>query len=815
MEKIVILELEGDFYTSGFRAILEIRSENDVQILKTKGYLPSAPGVADRLQKHWEESYRNLGLPGRIKAQKIIRKGLQNRQIVDCQKSAKALCNDFQKWLNAESFQSVDRRLRETLSRDEQIRFLIRTDDPHLPKLPWHEWDFFDRYPNAGIAMSAFESESRYFRQDTATATRLQPTEKNTVNLLAILGNSQGINLETDRRSLENLPDADVEFLVEPDRAQLNDRLWDRPWDILFFAGHSQTEGETGRIYINQTESLTVTELKYGLRKAIERGLQLAIFNSCDGLGLVHQLQNLHLPQTIVMGEPVPDRVAEVFLKYFLSAFSSGESLYLAQRQARERLQGLEDRFPCASWLPILYQNPNIAPPNWRSLQGYPVREESVTEVPHPSTSPSTPTPFFTQPNLGIRSLFLLSLAVMAMVMGFRFSGLLQPWELSAYDRTLRQRPPEAIDSRILVVEVTENDVNDLGGYPLSDETLVRTIDALQTHQPAAIGIDMHRYQPRGEGRQDLIARFGQHSNLFSVCAFGRGDRDYEPPPEFSPQQRIAQMGFSNFPVDFNHATEPPSGQNAIAEITSPVEECTIRRQLFSYDPNLASTPSSCQTPYSLSFQLAYRFLEQANVQPLQVTETDRWQLGSRVFHPLPARFGGYQNLNGMSYQVMLNYRAALPGQRVSLQQVLQGTVNPDWVKNRIVLIGYTAPVSRDRFETPQGKMPGVWIHAHTISYILSAVINDRPSIWVLPQWGHLQWGDGLWIWMWSLLAGGVAWMGRSRSPMILAGAISMLSWLLFQACAIALHLGGWLPLVPAVVAILVTAVAVVVLGRR
>ena len=57
------------------------------------------------------------------------------------------------------------------------------------------------------------------------------------------------------------------------------------------------------------------------------------------------------------MREPVPDVVAQEFLKHFLSEFSSGQSLYAAMRLARERLQGLEREYPCATWLPIICQN--------------------------------------------------------------------------------------------------------------------------------------------------------------------------------------------------------------------------------------------------------------------------------------------------------------------------------------------------------------------------------------------------------------------------------------------------------------------------
>ncbi|MHC5833905.1 MAG: CHAT domain-containing protein, partial [Nostoc sp.] len=88
--------------------------------------------------------------------------------------------------------------------------------------------------------------------------------------------------------------------------------------------------------------------------KAVSKGLQLAIFNSCDGLGLASQLGDLHIPQIIVMREPVQDLVAQEFLKNFLQKFSSGESLYLAVRESREKLHGIEDKYPCAVCLPII-----------------------------------------------------------------------------------------------------------------------------------------------------------------------------------------------------------------------------------------------------------------------------------------------------------------------------------------------------------------------------------------------------------------------------------------------------------------------------
>ena len=101
----------------------------------------------------------------------------------------------------------------------------------------------------------------------------------------------------------------------------------------------------------------------------MQRGLKLAIFNSCDGLGLVPDLEKLHIPQLIIMREPVPDVVAQEFLKHFLKEFSSGKSLYASVQEARKRLILLEDKYPCASWLPVICHNPTTKSVTWQELQ--------------------------------------------------------------------------------------------------------------------------------------------------------------------------------------------------------------------------------------------------------------------------------------------------------------------------------------------------------------------------------------------------------------------------------------------------------------
>jgi hypothetical protein len=108
-------------------------------------------------------------------------------------------------------------------------------------------------------------------------------------NVLSNLASAIKPAIDADRQFLEKLPGAETEFLAEPKPDEVNEKLWDeRGWDILFLSGHSSSKphATTGCIYLNSTDSLTVPNLKYALIRAIELGLQLAIFNSCDGLGI-------------------------------------------------------------------------------------------------------------------------------------------------------------------------------------------------------------------------------------------------------------------------------------------------------------------------------------------------------------------------------------------------------------------------------------------------------------------------------------------------------------------------------------------------
>ncbi|HLP90827.1 MAG TPA: CHASE2 domain-containing protein [Nostocaceae cyanobacterium] len=756
MGKLVVLKFGEGSFDQGFSVTLQISEERQLPSIEITGKLPPAPELL-QAYNHWQSSYRSLGSLYRLYAKSTQRTNVS--KTADCNDAADLLKKSINSWLQAEEFRRVREKWLEGLLPTEEIRVIVQTENGHLQRLPWHLWDLLERFPKAEIALSPINYEINH----------KQRTPNLLVNVLAIVGNSQGIDTQADQVLLKQYSDADVQMVLEPQRQELTDHLWGKNWDILFFAGHSCThDNETGRIYLNSTDSLTIKELKYALRKAVDSGLQLAIFNSCDGLGLARELADLQIPQIIVMREPVPDEVAQEFLKYFLQFFASGESLYQSVRQARQRLQGLEHKFPCATWLPVICQNPVQIPLTWQELK---------------SPAPKSEVPL-ASPVSYLKVAMWSSLAITILVCCVRLLGLLQGGELRAFDQMMRSRPDEGTDRRLLVVTVDEADLvhqrnkgEILKGTSISDKSLNLLLAKLEQYKPIAIGLDIYRDFPTES--PELKTRFQNTSNLFGVC---KGSYSAKNIKGIEPSKDIPanNLGFSDFVSD---------------------ADGVVRRHLL-FMTQEAGSP--CSAVYGLSTQLAFRYLYATKGIKPNYTSQEYLQLGEKIFPRLSSRMGGYQVDD--KGQIMLNYRATEQiAEQVSLTQFLSTPVNPSYnLENRIVLIGVISKGDlADYWATPYGnipseEMPGVLVHAHKVSQILSAVIDGRP---LLRVWN--PWIEVLWIWGWSVVGGVIVWRSRSLPQAALAVGVSSFS--LYIICLGLLVGGIWAPFVPSALSLVAT----------
>jgi CHASE2 domain-containing sensor protein len=778
MSKLVVLSLGNGDLESGFPAVTaQLWEAGMPSPMKFTGSLPAAPKLPQlygRWQLLYENLYRLWGWHPRSKIDEEIEideEDVTNVSAVEFNDLCHKLQDNVNAWLNSELFRNIDQQLRTQLETSAEIQFIIETNDNQLRRLPWHLWNFFEHYPKAEVALSASE-----YQRPNKSVTKT-PSAK--VRILAIMGNGKGIDIRKDRAILAQLSDkAETKFLVEPQPEKLNDQLWEQGWDILFFAGHSYSK-EKGILQLNQKDAITLDKLRNALKKAISRGLKLAIFNSCDGLGLAQQLADLHIPQVIVMREPVPDVVAQEFLRDFLWAFSGGQSLYASVREARERLQKLEGKYPCATWLPVICQNPAFVPTTWQEWCDRKKRDRQIL----PSRS-------------RLQTVLVVSVVVTALVMGVRQLGMLQRWELQAFDQLMGLRPDEGPDPRLLVVTVTEKDVQNQNpqerrGSSLSDRALVKLLEKLQSYQPRVIGLDIYHDFPVDPNHAELETHLHQNQRLIAVCKVSDPNKPgISPPPGFPADQ----LGFTDVVTD---------------------NDGILRRHLFYLTP-VAADP--CQTPYSFNLQLALAYLAEQGIL-LDFTDQGYLHLGTTIFKPLEKSTGGYQQLDETGHQVLLNYRSSHSvAQQVTLTDILNDSINPNIVKDRIVLIGTTAESFKDYFSTPYStgqwsqEMPGVVIHAHMVSQILSAVLDRRPLLWWWPSWG-----ETLWIWGWSVVGGVMVWHLRSRSrvrlaqsPLYLGMASGAALVTLYGLCFVLLLKGGWVPLVPSALALAVTGGGVV-----
>ena len=737
------------------------------------GSLPPAPKLS-KLHSQWQRGYQAFYQNKALRIGLLETEGMRY-SAANFEQICQQVPRQLNLWLSSDGFAPVERALRTELQKEEQIQIIITAANQQLQRLPWQLWKLIDDYPQGEISFNSLNWQE------------IKQSQKNReqVRILTVLGNSAGINLQQDLAALKALPETELTVLTEPPLALLNEHLWQpEGWDILLFSGHSHSDIRAGYIYLNATENITIAQLKHSLSKAISQGLQIAIFNSCEGIGLAVELADLSIPYTVVMVEPVPDQIAQVFLKYFVTAFAAGKTFTLAVKEARQKLTGWETKYACASWLPAIWQNPATDCLTWNNLQPNVKSPQSIKRF---------------KPTL------LTSLTIAGLVMICRSFAWLEPLELRAYDRLMRQRPAETIDPRILVVEITEEDTN-RDRYPISDKALVEAINLLEQHQPAAIGLDIHRSYPVGTGYQDLIQRLENNSHLFPVCAYGNTNDSYNPPQGLSQRKLRQEMGFSDLLIDDHSGNDHFNFSSQKLEFNL---NPRVRRQLLSYDPAFASTSLKCLTPYSLSFQLGFEYIQQQGIRPLKVNSDQQWQFGDVILQQMSSRFGGYQQLDGESSQILINYRQGKPGKKITLGQLRSGNIEPEWIRGRIIILGYTTTVAQDYFDTPAGVMPGVWIHAHMTSQIISAVEDQRSLIWPLPQWG-----DWLWVLGWSMIMGLIL-AALAKKPVfasLLAGIILIV--VLDRLCLFLLFKGVWLPYIPTILSLLIITLTIIIIRQ-
>ncbi|WP_242037858.1 EAL domain-containing protein [Tolypothrix sp. FACHB-123] len=369
------------------------------------------------------------------------------------------------------------------------------------------------------------------------------------------------------------------------------------------------------------------------------------------------------------------------------------------------------------------------------------------------------------------QSVLVTSILIAGLVLGVKQLGWLEFLELVCFDNMVRLVGDAGPDPRLLVVTITESDIQEQKQWPLFDRTLAQVLIKLQQAQPTAIGLDLYRNLPQPPGSELFIKQL-QAPNVITITNLGDTNTEgVSPIPGLSAEH----IGFNDFLID-------PDG--------------VVRRNLiYAYQGDTEY--------YSFSLRLSLQYLAK---QGMSFKVKPNLQLGNTIFPPLGSNSGGYNNIDNAGNQIMITYRSPEQvARQVSLTQVLRGEFQPEWVKDKVVLIGTTAASLKDLFFTPYsaGKsanpaMPGVLLHAQLVSQLLSTTLDRQPIFWFWPEWAEY-----LWVWTWAVIGGVLAW--RIRHPLIL-GAVGIISLGgLSGICFGIFTQAGWIPLLPSMLAFVVT----------
>jgi adenylate cyclase len=288
-------------------------------------------------------------------------------------------------------------------------------------------------------------------------------------------------------------------------------------------------------------------------------------------------------------------------------------------------------------------------------------------------------------------SLAALAIAALASlaVLGARQRGWLERLELAALDRQVEWISfGEARPVRVALVEVSEQDIQNLGHYPLSDADLALAIERISGSGARAIGIDVYRDIPVPPGTEKLTSVLTSQPRVIVPSKFADAGASGVGPP--AALAGTPQVGFNNMVTDRDGSSR--RGLLYMEDVTGEVG-------------------------VAMSFLLALLYLEDQQILPSgDPDDPAAVLLGPSRFEPLDGNFGGYANLDAGGFQYAVDYRDPQSFPTASLTDVLAGEADPALFRDRIVVLGVAAESLVDRFRIPvananEGEISGAELH--------------------------------------------------------------------------------------------------------
>lgn len=339
-----------------------------------------------------------------------------------------------------------------------------------------------------------------------------------------------------------------------------------------------------------------------------------------------------------------------------------------------------------------------------------------------------------------------------------QYIGVLQGLELRAFDQFLLKRPVTAIDGRIVLIGETEADIRRYG-HPLSDQVLADTLTALEKAGARVIGVDKYRDMAVTPGTDGLNTILQHYGNIVWIFFAGNSKQEFISAPTI----------LANNPerIGFNNIVEDPDG--------------VVRRGLLFLDVDNNSY-------YSFPLLLALHYLAAEHI-GAQGDADGNLSLNGTSLPQIDRHFGAYSHIDTGGYQIIQDY-PSLPQSfnAFTLSDLLDGKITGEALRDKIVLLGGTAPSLQDyRLLPSEIRRFGVEHHAYFISQLLNTAIMQKGP---LRSWSGKS--EQIWLLLWCLVG---ASTGLRRGNLAFFFTLIIVEFLLLLTSnTILLNRGWWIP---------------------
>ena len=346
-----------------------------------------------------------------------------------------------------------------------------------------------------------------------------------------------------------------------------------------------------------------------------------------------------------------------------------------------------------------------------------------------------------------------LSLVLLLLLMG-HVGGLfnlafIDRLDAAFYDVKTRLFLDKRVDDRVVIVDIDEKSLKEIGRWPWSRDVTARMTRTLfEQYGVAAVGFDVVFAEPDQSSGLPVLERLAK-GPLAADAGFGASLARIRPQLDFDGKLADALGAGSavlGFYFNFAQAAE------TVGRLPAPLISCTELAQqgiapirATGYNANLERLQAGAAG--AAFFNMDADFDGVARRMPMVVEYqgqcygalsimTARAGLGTESVKLVPAqgRRPPMLDLDGLTLpldaqgRALVPYRGAESIPYVSATDVIHARAPAATLEGRIVLVGTTAPGIMDLRVTPISKVfPGVEIHAHLISGLLDSTVKWLP----------------------------------------------------------------------------------------